>query len=213
MKRSFRCLILLGWVCATVCFGEEMSHNRVIFLNGPSSCGKSTLAHKLQDELSCPYLHIGIDTVIGMMPPGLNDWTGKSVAEGFSWELAKDFNDNQLAHIRIGPLGHQMRALLKNVVLTLLEEGHNVIVDEVCVVEGSFNEWKQALSLYPTLYVGLQASSEELERREKARGDRVIGSARAQNLMVHKNNQYDIELDVEKLSLEECVAQIQACIN
>ena len=36
---------------------------KIIYLNGPSSSGKTTLAKALQESLEEPYLHIGIDKV------------------------------------------------------------------------------------------------------------------------------------------------------
>ena len=48
----------------------------IILLNGPSSSGKSTLANILQSKLNDPFLHIGIDKMIGMMPEAINNWEG-----------------------------------------------------------------------------------------------------------------------------------------
>jgi len=44
---------------------------KIIFLNGPSSSGKSSVAKELQKILPEPYMHIGIDAVISMMPDSL----------------------------------------------------------------------------------------------------------------------------------------------
>ncbi len=49
---------------------------QIIYINGPSSSGKTTLAKALQQEFDQPFLHIGIDRVIGMMPEKLNNWEG-----------------------------------------------------------------------------------------------------------------------------------------
>ncbi|GAA1551717.1 hypothetical protein GCM10009789_01840 [Kribbella sancticallisti] len=40
----------------------------VIFLNGPSSAGKTTLGKALQDTLDEPYLLMGLDTCFAMVP-------------------------------------------------------------------------------------------------------------------------------------------------
>ena len=40
----------------------------VIYLNGPSSSGKTTLAGALQEALDGMWLHVGIDKMISMMP-------------------------------------------------------------------------------------------------------------------------------------------------
>lgn len=183
--------------------------NRVIFLNGPSSCGKSTLTHHLQEALDKPYLHIGIDSVIMMMPYKSNDWKGESLhVEGFGWKFAQTHAGEPLAHLTAGPLGNRIQTLFKSLVKTMLEEGHHVIIDEVCLFEGSFDQWQALLADYPTLYVGMYVSDDELAKRELARGDRVIGSSRAQNLIVHQGCQYDLELDMDRLSPQECTDQI-----
>ncbi|MCX4030255.1 hypothetical protein H0A36_26065 [Endozoicomonas sp. SM1973] len=46
----------------------------VIYLNGASSSGKSSLAKELQDLLYDYYLCIGIDSLIAMMPAKANRW-------------------------------------------------------------------------------------------------------------------------------------------
>jgi len=47
---------------------EKSLDYQVIYLNGPSSSGKTELAKALQEALDKPFLHVGIDKVIGMMP-------------------------------------------------------------------------------------------------------------------------------------------------
>jgi chloramphenicol 3-O-phosphotransferase len=59
---------------------------QIIYSNGPSSVGKTTLAKALQQKLGQPFLHIGIDKVIEMMPDKLNNWEGGAAPLGFSWK-------------------------------------------------------------------------------------------------------------------------------
>jgi chloramphenicol 3-O phosphotransferase len=40
---------------------------KIIYLNGPSSSGKTTLAKALQDAFEEPFLHVGIDKIIDRM--------------------------------------------------------------------------------------------------------------------------------------------------
>lgn len=63
---------------------------QIIYINGPSSSGKTTLAKALQHEFDQPFLHIGIDRVIGMMPEKLNNWEGGPAPLGFSWKESVD---------------------------------------------------------------------------------------------------------------------------
>ena len=41
---------------------------QIIYLNGPSSSGKTTLAKALQHAFEEPFLPIGVDKIIGWMP-------------------------------------------------------------------------------------------------------------------------------------------------
>ena len=84
----------------------------VIFLDGASSSGKSSLSHALQEILETPYLHIGIDQFIWMMPAKLNNWEGDTAPQGFCWELAKSADDKPLAHLRMGPFAHKISDFL-----------------------------------------------------------------------------------------------------
>lgn len=186
-----------------------LSANRVIFLNGPSSCGKTTLTRALQVALKRPYLQLGIDHLIALMPPNTNNWRTSEPVPGFWWETAQDAEGHPLAYLQQGPFARSITALLCTVVIAALKAGHSVIIDEVCLTDGNFQQWQQALSPYPTLYVGLKASTETLEKREKERGDRQIGSARVQNETVHQGCAYDLVLDTDHLSTDACVKAVQ----
>jgi chloramphenicol 3-O-phosphotransferase len=188
---------------------EPKKTNSVVFLNGPSSSGKTTLVKKLQNNLDQPYLHIGIDKIIEMMPEKLNNWHGGKVDQGFFWDLTEDTSGNKLAYLKLGPFAFKMSCFFKNIVVLALETGHSVIVDEVCVIEGSFDAWRKLLSPYNALYVALKASTTTLEQREKKRGDRMPGSARTQNAIVHADKKYDLELNTDVLSLDECLDRVR----
>ena len=42
--------------------------SRIIFLNGCSSSGKTSISKAIQEISSSPWLHMGVDTFIGMLP-------------------------------------------------------------------------------------------------------------------------------------------------
>ena len=185
-----------------------MKNNRVIFLHGASSSGKTAIAKKLQEKLDAPYLHIGIDKIIGLMPKKLNDWDGKIVEQGFSWEVSHDASGKQLAQLKVGTFAHKISDLFKKIVLVALENDHHVIIDEVCVISGSFEEWKRLLLQYKILYVGLKIDLDILDQRERSRGDRMIGSARFQAMIIHQNKEYDLEINTGTTDVETSAALI-----
>lgn len=182
---------------------------QIIYLNGPSSSGKTTLAKALQQELDVPFIHIGIDRVIGMMPEKLNNWAGGPAPLGFSWKPSIDETGAPVQEIQAGPFGKKMVQTLREIVLTLLRMGHYVIVDDVSLGKCEVDEWKGALQDWKVLWIGIKASLNVLESREKERGNRLLGSARAQYFKVHQDVVYDLEFDTSKESLATIVRTIK----
>lgn len=193
-----------------------MGHDRasVIFLNGPSSVGKSSIAKLLQDLLlPTPFLHIGIDYLIDMMPESMNSWSGERREEGFWWKIGEDEDKQVIANLEAGSYAKKVSHSLIGIALSLLADGHNLIIDEICLLPKSFSNWKVSLADYRVFYVGLMANTEILVSRERERKDRMIGSARAQNLTVHLGNEYDLSLNTDLLSPSECAKTILAQIG
>lgn len=189
---------------------SEGSKYQIIYLNGPSSVGKSTLARALQDKLKNPFLIIGIDQIIFMMPEKLNDWHHGTEAPGFSWQPVKDEQGNIIAHkIHTGPFGKQMTQAFKDIVVTLAKSGHYVIVDDVSFGKEQVDEWHSALKRFNVLWVGVTAPIEILEQRERARADRKLGSARWQAERVHANVNYDLVIDTHGKNVDDNVEVIK----
>ncbi len=181
----------------------------IIFLNGPSSSGKSTLAKHLQEKLSEPYLRIGIDQMIDMMPEKLNDYhADMKKRDGFYWEKSQDKAGVDLLHLSHGSYAKKVSGLYQEFILCMANSGHNIIVDEVCLGEHSFAHWQKVLAPYTVVYVGFKIPIEVLEKREKQRGDRVIGSSRAQCMHVHDGAVYDVEITDTALDLDSCSDEI-----
>lgn len=185
---------------------------QIIYLNGPSSAGKSTLAKKLQEALEPPFLHIGIDKVIGMMPEKINNWEGYPAPMGFSWKPIVDETGYPAHEIEMGPFAKKIVKTFKEIVLTLMKMGHFVIIDDVALGKAEVDLWREALKEYQVLFVGIHAPLEVLEVREKERGNRMHGSARAQCFQVHKEVLYDLEFDTSKEPFENIVETIKTHI-
>lgn len=93
------------------------------------------------------------------------------------------------------------------------EMGSNVIVDTVIDNDKRFNDYLDVLFDYPTLFVGVLCSKEELTRREQIRGDREIGLANSQYEKIYSFNEYDLEVNTEESSPTECAAKILSFIK
>jgi chloramphenicol 3-O phosphotransferase len=163
--------------------------NNVIFLNGPSSVGKSAIAKELQKQLVEPYLHIGFDWFSQTMPAKM--WNN---SEGFSYQ-SKDEKGKKLTKIVAGKEAQKVKNSRAPVVKTLLECGHNLIIDEVVISKESTEKYLNVLEPYNVIFVGLTAPEATLRLREQQRGDRKSGIAVAQSKKIHKNMKYDLFID------------------
>jgi len=186
---------------------------KIIYLNGPSSSGKTTLTKALQEILPEPYLHIGIDKMIGFMPNKINNWEGGTAPLGFSWKAAEDPTGHPIYEIQVGPFAKKIIRSLKDIALLLASQHYNLIIDDVALGAIQVEEWREILKSYQALYVGVIAPLEILEEREQARGDRFFGSARAQYFKVHENVSYDLEIHTHAQTLEENVRKVLAALS
>jgi len=191
-----------------------MQPGQIILLNGTSSAGKSTLAKQLQEILSQPYLHTGIDHFLGAAPWSrlfiYGDSTAQTDAEG--WFLP--FQDGALVSApRLGPVAYQWLDGMYASFATLAASGINLIVDDVIYDPQVLRSAVTHLADLPVLFVGLHCPVAEAMRREQARGDRAPGGAAIFHRLVHNHGVYDLELDTTQLSLAECAGQIQMALQ
>lgn len=187
--------------------------SKIIYLNGPSSSGKTTLAKSLQQSFEEPFLHVGIDKIIGFMPAKINNWEGGNAPLGFCWKPDVDPTGHPTYHVHAGPFAKKIVQTLKDITLLLASQQYNLIIDDVAFGAIEVEKWKQALKNYDVLYVGVTTPLEILEKREQARGSRRLGSARGQYFKVHENVAYDLEIDTHTHPLEENVKKIKTALE
>jgi chloramphenicol 3-O phosphotransferase len=167
-----------------------MSRYPILFLNGTSSSGKTTTARAFQKLWYAPTLYASIDAFIFMFPDHvLKD---DAVRPKVLWPLLSAFNRS-----------------LPN----LAAAGFPMIVDYVLEADEWVRECVESLAAYEVLFVGVKCPLEELERREKARGDRQIGFARMQHGWVHRYGAYDFEIDTSKSTPEQCATELAALLQ
>lgn len=182
---------------------------QIIYLNGPSSSGKTTLAKALQHRFEEPFLHVGIDKIIGCMPEKVNDWTGGEAPIGYSWKKSEDEFGNPIQELQVGPYAQKIGKTFQEVILALAKMGHHIIIDDVSFGKQQLDEWKEILKDFRVLWVGVNAPLAVLEQREKERGNRIQGSARGQFHKVHVDATYDLEINTHQASIDENAQKIK----
>ena len=148
---------------------------KIIFLNGASSSGKSTLAKALQDRLDEPFWHFSIDHLreSKVLPD-------RRIASGdFRWsDMRSAFFDG--FHLCLPAL-----ALA----------GNNLIVEHIIETEEWNRRLVEILQPFDVFLIAVRCPLKELERREIERGDRRIGDAKQDFHNCHNYSQYDLEID------------------
>lgn len=175
----------------------------VIFLNGSTSAGKTSIAKALQARLPAPYLRFGVDDIFPWLPA---QWDGHP--EGFQFVP----QPNGELPLLVGPAGRKVMTAWRGMLRVAARQGLPFILDEVMITEGALDEWVEALAGHDVFFVGVRCDLAELQRREIARGDRGEGQALWQHARVHAYGPYDFEIDTTSAPPEACAEAIIAAI-
>jgi chloramphenicol 3-O phosphotransferase len=151
---------------------------RIIFLNGASSSGKSTLAKALQGALDEPFLHVSSDHLVdGGILPQRREHGGP-----FDW-------------------WHQMRprffAGFHRCLPAFAAAGNDLIVEHIIEFASWRRELATLLASLDVYLVGVHCDLAELDRRERDRGDRRRGEGRTHVEIdgIHTFGRYDLDID------------------
>ena len=168
----------------------------VILLNGPGSVGKTSVARRLQEILPECYLLAQVDAFMEMLPP--SSW---DTPNGVWFEIMEE-NGERVVRAASGPAAERALFGMREAVLAMVVCGNRVIVDEVAESD-VMDHYRQLLKGYDLKCVGLTASLVELERRERLRGDRLLGLSRWQHERVHHGVEYDLVVDTTECDHKE----------
>jgi chloramphenicol 3-O phosphotransferase len=151
---------------------------RIIFLNGASSAGKSALAKAMQELLPEPFLHVSSDHLVASgMLPARRDQHGP-----FAWQ--------QTVRPRFFAGFHRCLP-------ALAAAGNDLIVEHVIEYPSWRDDLARLLVGLDVFLVGVYCDLEEIDRRERSRGDRRIGEGRShvETDFIHTFGPYDFTVD------------------
>ena len=146
---------------------------KILLLNGASSCGKSTLAQALQRSLPLPVWHYSIDhlNAANVLPQA------RIESGEFPWPtLRQQFFDG-----------------FHRSIPALAGAGNHLIVEHIVETQAWMNRLLALLADFDVFFIGIHCPLQELERRERQRGDRRIGETRADFEVIHTFGRYDFE--------------------
>ena len=167
--------------------GSQGRRGQIIFLNGTSSSGKSSIAGQLLRMLDPPHFHMSVDAINSMR----------------ARQKTLELGDAELAAVLA-----RTRAGFHRAVAGMAEAGNDVIADHVLSERWRLLDCLQVMAGYRVVFVGVRCAPAELERREQERGDRLPGAALAQLAQVHAHGLYDVECDTTTASPHDCAVRI-----
>jgi chloramphenicol 3-O phosphotransferase len=177
-----------------------MATGAVIILNGPSSSGKTTLAQAIQARSAEPWLHLGLDAFVDGLDRRFLDLDGQRPIE-----LVE-------GRIELGPVAGRLVSAMQSAVVAVARTGMNVIADHILLDPRWFEHYQAQAEGIPTLLIAVTAPAVVIEAREQARGDRVLGMASAQALVVHQHVRHALTVDTHTMSAEACAATILSAL-
>jgi chloramphenicol 3-O phosphotransferase len=159
--------------------------SRVLLLNGASSSGKSSIGRALLPLLADPWFLVPVDA-IGAMRSTVHT---RVLDEAEIEEM-----------LRRTWLGYH------RVVAALVSTGNDVIMDYPLSRRWRLADLLEVLDGVDVTLVEVRCSPEELDRRERERGDRPAGLARSQTLVYEHDA--DIVVDTTHTGATECARAI-----
>jgi chloramphenicol 3-O phosphotransferase len=157
----------------------------IIFLNGTSSSGKSSIAVELLRVLDEPYFHIPVDAFHAM-------------------RTRREIPPERLPSV----LHHTWRGYHR-AIAGMAAAGNHVVMDHVLSEEWRLRDCLDLFVPQDVVFVGVHCPRAELERRERERGDRPAGLAARQLAQVHAHGLYDVECDTGLADPLQCAVRVK----
>jgi chloramphenicol 3-O phosphotransferase len=180
--------------------------SRIIILNGAGSAGKGSIAKALQTMADEPFLHVEMDAFLAMLPDRYWDHP-----DGMIFSTRAEDGKPSVA-IKTGPVVERALAGMRHAVRAMAGQGNNLIVDDV-MTAAEAEDYRRLLAGFDVTMVGVMASLDSLEERERQRGDRMIGLARSQHERIHKGIAYDLVINTTDARPQDCAARIMDAVK
>ena len=184
----------------------------IIFLNGTSSSGKTTLALALQQALREPWQHIALDQFRDGMPGayrGLNAPDGSTGAAGLN-VVPVDHASGRVTEIRFGAQGEAVLAGMRRAIAAFAACGQNIIIDDLLFKPAYLEDYVQVLAPFAVYFVGVRCPIDVVEARESSRPGRFPGTALSHFDSVHAHGvDYDVEVDTSALTPRAAARRIK----
>lgn len=182
----------------------------IIFLNGASSVGKSTIAREMMRQSDRPFLYFSVDHIVGFWIDQKFVVSENESKDWFYLEREVDEQGNFETKIIDGPNASQLHWDLIESIGVLIGKGYDFIIDEVLWDQSIFERYIPTLLKANRVYmVKVICDLMECERRESKRKDRFKGLARGLYQQVYRGfPYYDVEVDTTAVQYQTSAKQL-----
>ncbi len=187
-----------------------MPPGTIIFLNGTSSAGKTTLAHALQEQFDEPYIHVALDQFRDGLPDkfrGLNAPSGSPGDRGLNVVPITDV-DKPYTQIRFGRDGKNLLRGMRRAMAAMVTSGNNIIIDDIILETEFLDDYLVVFEPFDVIFVGVRCPADVINQRERERPGRFPGTAVGHFDICHDHDVYDVEVDTSRMRPVECATAI-----
>ena len=187
-----------------------MTPGKIIFLNGTSSAGKTTLAHALQELLPEPFIHVALDQFRDGLPDkyrGLNAPEGTSGHKGLN-VVPVTCTEKPFTAIKFGDDGRTLLRGMRRAMAAMVDEGNNIIIDDIVLEPEFLADYLEVFDGYSVVFVGVRCALSVINEREASRPGRFPGTAFGHFESCHQHGEYDIEVDTGANTPRQCAEAI-----
>jgi chloramphenicol 3-O phosphotransferase len=183
---------------------------QVVFVNGASSAGKTSLIKAVQQIAPVPFLHVGLDHCFATVPtPWSGGCRGPYQAEGFAYQDLTPADDGlPRAGIAYGPAGAAIMAAYRRSLVTLIEQGCCLAIDEMLLDAGIGADYTRLLEPFDVQYVLMTAAPDCLEARCLARRYPPGFGRWSMTAGGHLPRPYDVCFNSQARTSADCAAEL-----
>jgi len=180
-----------------------VNKGNLIIINGAVNSEKTNTCRAMQDILDEPYVLLGLDYFSKITP--------SKQAKPLPKELQQ--SDSDYINISTAPLFNDVIYTSFKAISAYLDEGNNVISDQLFGVQEWFQDALHIFHPYHVFFVGLHFPAAEHTKRAQPSSDHdiivpeFIGNSNASALN-HSKMVYDFEINSTNLSVQEIAQQI-----
>lgn len=192
----------------------EQKAGTVIILNGPSCAGKSSIIEAFQKKQNAPWLSVGLDSFFVRVLPSKYVLEDKPENHAVLHCVPSQENGHRLFTLVVGQEGQKVVKGMHRAIAAYAQCGNNVIVDYVQYDPAWMADLRHVLKGINVVWVGVTASLETLEKREKERGrPQVEGHVRSHYFTAHQGIKYDLMLNADELTADEAAERIEVFLR